>query len=117
MKARDTLTPDAERALGSAFGDLLRVIRGDVRSDDDGDAVAGMLVRHALIRPVNGCAVCVLDGTHSVRVAGVAGDTGALRAGSLWPLAGSPVSEALAGPSALHPEDAQLSPIDTPLAT
>ena len=37
MKAREMRTPDAERALGSAFGDLLRVIRGDVRSDDDGD--------------------------------------------------------------------------------
>jgi signal transduction histidine kinase len=116
MKARETLTPDAERALGSAFGDLLRVIRGDVRSDDDGDAVAGMLVRHALIRPVNGSAVCVLDGTQSVRVAGVAGDTGAVRAGSLWPLAGSPVSEALAGPSALQPVDAQLSPLGRALA-
>jgi signal transduction histidine kinase len=117
MKARDTLTPDTERALGSAFGDLLRVIRGDVRTDDDGDAVAGMLVRHALIRPVNGCAVCVLDGTRSVRVAGVAGDTGAVRAGSLWPLAGSPVSEALAGPSALQPVDAQLSPLGRALAS
>lgn len=117
MKARDTITPDTERALGSAFGDLLRVIRGDVRSDDDGDAVAGMLVRHALIRPVNGCAVCVLDGTRAVRVAGVAGDTGAVRAGSLWPLAGSPVSEALAGPSALQPVDAQLSPLGRALAS
>jgi signal transduction histidine kinase len=117
MKARETLTLDAERALGSAFGDLLRVIRGDVRSDDDGDVVAGMLVRHALIRPVNGCAVCVLDGTQSVRVAGVAGDTGAVRAGSLWPLAGSPVSEALAGPSALQPVDARLSPLGRALAS
>ncbi len=117
MKARETLTPDAERALGSVFGDLLRVIRGDVRSDDDGDAVAGMLVRHALIRPVNGCAVCVLDGTQSVRVAGVAGDTGAVRAGSLWPLAGSPVSEALAGTSALQAVDARLSPLGRALAS
>src|ERR1700680_2920853 len=117
MKARETLTPDAERALGSAFGDLLRVIRGDVRSDDDGDAVAGMLVRHALIRPVNGCAVCVLDGTQSVRVAGVAGDTGAVCAGSLWPLAGSPVSEALAGPSVPQPVGARLSPLGRALAS
>jgi signal transduction histidine kinase len=117
MNSRDTFTPDTERALGSAFGDLLRVIRGDVRSDDDGDAVAGMLVRHALIRPVNGCAVCVLDGAQSVRVAGVAGDTGAVRAGSLWPLAGSPVSEALAGSSALQPVNARLSPLGRALSS
>jgi signal transduction histidine kinase len=117
MSARDTLTPDAEWALGSAFGDLLRVIRADVRSGDDGDAVAGMLVRHALIRPVNGCAVCVLDGSQSVRVAGVAGETGAVRAGSLWPLAGSPVSEALAGPSALQPVNARLSPLGRALSS
>ncbi|MEO8899386.1 MAG: ATP-binding protein [Candidatus Dormibacter sp.] len=117
MKSGDALTPDAERALGSAFGDLLRVIRGDVRSEDDGDAVAGMLVRHALIRPLNGCVVCVLDGTESVRVAGVAGETGDVRTGSLWPLAGSPVSEALAGPSALQPVDARLSPLGRALAS
>jgi signal transduction histidine kinase len=117
MNARDILTPDPERALGSAFGDLLRVIRGDDGSSDDGDAVAGMLVRHALIRPVRGCAIGVLDGDQSVRVAGVAGDTGAVRAGSLWPLAGSPVSEALAGPSALRPVNARLSPLGRALSS
>jgi signal transduction histidine kinase len=117
MNTRDIISPDAERALGSAFGDLLRVIRGEVRSGDDGDAVAGMLVRHALIRPVHGCAVCVLDGAQSVRVAGVAGDTGGVRAGSVWPLAGSPVSEALAGPSTLQLVNAQLSPLGRALSS
>jgi signal transduction histidine kinase len=117
MNSREALTPDTEQALGSAFGDLLRVIRGDVRSNDDGDAVAGMLARHALIRAVNGCAVCVLDDDRSVRVAGVAGDTGAVEAGSVWPLAGSPVSEALAGPSSLRLVNAPMSDLGRALVS
>ena len=100
----------SEKALGSAVGDLLRAVRGEMRAGDDGDAIAGMLVRHALIEPVNGCAVCVLNG-ESVRVAGVAGDTGAVVAGSLWDLAGSPVSEVLAGTATQLP----LDPARTPL--
>lgn len=99
-----------ELALGSAFGDLLRAVRGDMRAGDDGDAVAGMLARHGLIDPVSGCAVCVLDGD-SVRVAGVAGDTGAVAAGSLWGLAGSPVSEVLAGTAPQVPIDPAASPL------
>lgn len=81
-----------------------------MRVGDGGDAVAGMLVRHALIEPVSGCAVCVLDGD-SVRVAGVAGETGRVVAGSLWDLAGSPVSEALAGTAPQLPLDPAASPL------
>jgi signal transduction histidine kinase len=112
-------TESADTALGSAFGDLLRAVRGEMRAGDGGDAVAGMLARHALIAPVTGCAVCVLDG-ESVRVAGVAGETGEVTAGSLWDLAGSPVSAALAGTApqlGLEPAASSLGRAMSPDAT
>lgn len=96
-------------ALGGAVFDLLRLVRGDLRADDDGDAAAGVLARHALVAPVTGCAVCVLEDGRRVRVAGIAGETGTLTNGSVWPLARSPVSEALGGTLALVPLDAAAS--------
>jgi signal transduction histidine kinase len=92
---------DADRALGFALGDLLRAVRGDVCAGDDGDSVAGMLARHALVDPVRGCSICVLDGDEWVRVTGVAGQTGSVRAGTLWPLSGSPICEVLAATAPL----------------
>ena len=96
---------DVERALGSAVLDLLGTLRGEARPEDDGDALAGRLAGHALVGSVTGCAVCLIDGDERVRVAGVAGMTGGIAAGSLWPLAESPVSQALAGASRLAPLD------------
>lgn len=119
MSSGGSTTESADTALGSAFGDLLRAVRGEMRAGDGGDAVAGMLARHALIAPVTGCAVCVLDG-ESVRVAGVAGETGEVTAGSLWDLAGSPVSAALAGTApqlGLEPAASSLGRAMSPDAT
>jgi signal transduction histidine kinase len=93
---------DVERALGGAVSKLAAALRGDSRSGEGGDSLAGTLAERALTRSVRGCAVCVIDGTQAVRVAGLAGSTGHLTTGSVWDLAASPVPELLAGHDQIH---------------
>jgi signal transduction histidine kinase len=87
---------DVERALGGAVTELAAALRNDAQAGTGGDSLALALAGHALTESVRGCAVCVLDGAEVLRVAGVAGSTGELTAGSVWELAASPVAEVLA---------------------
>ena len=96
MTSRSAAGLDVERALGGAVSELAAALRGEARPVDGGDSLAGTLAEHALTESVRGCAVCLIDGTEAVRVAGVAGSTGDLTAGSVWALAASPVLEVLA---------------------
>ncbi len=100
---------DVEKALGGAVSELAATLRGDAQHPDGGDSLATTLAGHALTRSVRGCAVCVIDGGEAVRVAGVAGSTGDLTAGSVWELAASPVPEVLAGTERIHPVEASAS--------
>ncbi len=84
------------RALDDALVDLLGAVRAESRAPGEADGLAALLAKHALIDSVRGCAVCLLDSDMTLRVAGVGGDSGSVTAGSSWPLAGSPVSQALA---------------------
>jgi signal transduction histidine kinase len=88
---------DASRALDGALVDLLAALRDESGSAADADSLAAMLAEHALVESVRGCAVCLIAGEQKLRVVGVAGDTGTVPAGSVWELARSPVSQALAG--------------------
>ncbi len=90
MSSRASAGLDVERALGGAVSELAAALRGDSRTGDGGDSLAGTLAEHALTQSVRGCAVCVIDGSQAVRVAGLAGTTGNLTAGSVWELAASP---------------------------
>lgn len=105
------LAAGPEAALSAAVADLLRAVRGEVRAGDGGDAIAGMLARHALVEPVSGCAVCVLQADGMVRVAGVAGTTGEVIPGSRWDLDGSPVSDVLKDPSRRPDSSPSASPL------
>lgn len=96
MNSRAAAALDVERALGGAVTELAAALRNDGRAGPGGDSLAVALAGHALTESVRGCAVCVLDGAGVLRVAGVAGSTGTLTAGSVWELAASPVAEVLA---------------------
>jgi signal transduction histidine kinase len=106
MKADAVRSLDLERALGRALIDLLAHLPEGPGSDDnggEGDSIASVLAGHALVGSVTGCAVCVIDSDEMIRVAGVAGATGTVEAGSLWRLAASPVAEVLAGAAVMEP--------------
>ena len=102
---------DVERALGGAVTELAAALRGQAHPAEGGDPVAGTLAEHALTGSVRGCAVCVIDGSEAVRVAGVAGSTGDLTVGSVWELASSPVPELLAGTERIHRVEPSGSPL------
>lgn len=110
MSSRATSGAASQRPLGRATVDL-GAVRADARPRSDADSPATILARRALVDAVCGCAVCLIEGGETVRVAGVAGDTGTVTSGSRWPLAASPVSEILAGTDALCDVDAGSSPL------
>jgi signal transduction histidine kinase len=109
VTGRATAGLDVERALGGAVSELAATLRGHAAEADGVDSMAKTLAGHALTDSVRGCAVCVIDGSQSLRVLGVAGNTGDLAAGSVWELAASPLPEVLAGSDRLHPVEAEAS--------
>jgi signal transduction histidine kinase len=109
MNSRASAGIDAITALDRALLDLLSALRDESGAPQDRDSLAAMLAGHALIESVSGCALCLIDGEHALRVAGVAGDTGTVTAGSLWQLAHSPVAQALAEIDVAGPVGDELS--------
>jgi signal transduction histidine kinase len=109
LSSRATALTDVEGALDRALLDLLAALRDETGSPHDRDSLAAMLAHHALIDSVRGCALCLIDGDQALRVAGVAGDTGTVTAGSVWQLAHSPVAQALARIEVAFPVEGGLS--------
>ncbi|HSP65430.1 MAG TPA: HAMP domain-containing sensor histidine kinase [Candidatus Deferrimicrobium sp.] len=109
MNRRETAGLDVEKALGGAVSKLAATLREAPHEGKAVDLLASTLAGHALTESVRGCAVCVIDGTEAVRVAGVAGSTGDLTVGSVWDLAASPLPEVLAGSERIHPLEAGAS--------
>jgi signal transduction histidine kinase len=109
VNSRATAGLDVEKALGGAVSELAATLRGDAPNGGGVDSLATTLAGHALTESVRGCAVCVIDGAAALRVAGVAGSTGDLTAGSVWELAASPLPEVLAGTERIHAVEAAAS--------
>ena len=105
IAARGVPTVDAGRALGSAARDLVATLRGDVPPMGEPGSPVDVLAAHALVPSVRACAVCLVDGV-TVRVAGVAGDTGDVALGSAWDLRASPLRNLSAASRSLVAADA-----------
>jgi signal transduction histidine kinase len=114
---RSTSAPiDVEKALGDAVVDLLGTVRGDSGRQGGAEALARTLAGHALSETVRGAAVVAFEGTEDVRLVAAAGATGSVIAGSVWPLADSPVAEVLAGTRGITDVEPAHSPLGRALA-
>ncbi|MDQ6856641.1 MAG: HAMP domain-containing histidine kinase [Candidatus Dormibacteraeota bacterium] len=111
MNSSGTAGLDVEKALGGAVSELAATLRGQAPAGDGVDSLATTLAGHALTGSVRGCAVCVIDGSEALRVAGIAGSTGELTAGSVWQLTASPLPEVLAATERIHTVEAAASPL------
>ena len=111
MSTRSAPDLDVQKALGGAVSELAATMRRETSPSDGVDPLASTLAGHALTRSVRGCAVCVVEGDEVLRVAGVAGSTGALTAGSVWKVAASPLPDLLAGAEPLLDVEAGASPL------